>query len=269
MPVRVIQTGLPGATFDDTNGSPFMPALAQAGNTLLELGPRLAQIRMQQQAAERQQGNVDRQFGMDQQRFGLDQQRVGFEGQRVGLEGQRVGLEGERIGADIRGQRQRNIKDLLEMGGGNAVADTPDAQALGMGQPLLAPIVSQANDRIAMQRTKGEAENRLTNATADYTEIKPDIEAEKARINEERYSAEVHEKEAAREQALAANAVKSVDSMLQNPLSMQFKALEALPDDDARAVYRSKLIEKQKGVLDPSYVARKQQALLKQLQGIR
>lgn len=271
MPVRVIQTGLPGAVFDDSNASPFIPAVAQAGNTLLELGPKLASIRMQQAAMERQQSNQGRQFDLDQQRMGQEERRIGFEGDRLGIEKDRVGLDNRRVGAEIRTQSQKNLRDLLTMGAPpEPVAQSADAQEAGWGSDMVGPIAEQVQQSRALQVEGEQTKNRLNGAQADYLEQRPAIEEDKIQQRDEANARIVQEQTARREQALHAMAVNNVNRQLSDitsPIGQQFTAL--MKTDPAKATqYQRQLIEQQKAQLDPEYQARKQEQFLQMLQGM-
>ena len=65
MPVRVVTTGLPLYRVEDS-GTPLTEGLARASETLLSLGPRLAEINMQRDRMQREQAVQDRNFQFEQ-----------------------------------------------------------------------------------------------------------------------------------------------------------------------------------------------------------
>lgn len=254
MPIRVIQTGSPRSVFDDSNASPFMPAIAQAGNTLLELGPKLAQIRMQQEAAARQNAQADREFGL--------------QSRRVDYEGDRLGLDKRRINADIRGTATKSILGMIGSGANpQDLSASPDMQESGLSSSVLAPIGQRAAEDRANDlrfKTSQIAENE---ANAKYRTELPGLLRQQHEEQAAAKAAEDATRRRAQDALIHRTAVANVAKSLGDVTSaeaQQYRALMAT--DQAKAMkYQSDLIERNKEALDPEYLSRKQSEFLKQL----
>ena len=263
MPTRVIQSGLPGIMFDDSNASQFIPAVAQASNTLLDLGPRLAQIRMQQTNNEREAG--------------FKQQELGMEGRRIDMQGRMIDANVMHTKAQIRGQAQKNAENILNMGGGGDIANSEDWQQ-GFSGPNGTvinpePIIKQAGEDRAIRVEGEKAKNNELTARAGWESYRP--EAEQAKVTEkmtrdQQISDDKAKQQDALNQRVASAAVDARMAKLQDIMAGSTPEGQAFQRDvaNAKAInparvpsviqkYRNAILDDEMSKLDPTYKQRK------------